>query len=154
MSSSVEPPRPLRLAAYSIPLGLLAVAAIPIYLALDAQWHSTLLRLVCATAVTVGSFRIVRKVRRAAAAHPASTAAAAPVAAPATLLDEVFLRRRDELIYSVRSRRYFDAVLWPRLLTLAGRPLPLPPRRHWCSRLGPSRAIIESLIAEIERGRP
>jgi hypothetical protein len=151
MSSSVEPPRPLRLAAYAIPLGLLVLAVIPIYLALDAEWRAVLVRLVCATVVTVGSIRVVRSVRRAAAEHPTFPADTPPAAPPTTLLDDVFLRRRDELIYSVRSRRYFDAVLWPRLAALAGRHVSPPPRRRWCSRLGPSRAMIESLIAEIER---
>jgi hypothetical protein len=153
MSSSVEHPRPLRLAAYGIPLGLLALAAIPIYLAVDAQWRSLLVRLVCAVAVTVASFRVVRSVRRAAADHPPSPADAPPEPPPPAILDEAFMRRRDELTYSVRSRRYFDAVLWPRLLALAGRQLSAPPPRPWLSRLGPPRAMIERLIAEIE-GRP
>jgi len=152
MSSSVEHPQPLRLAAYGIPLGLLALAAIPIYLAVDDQWRSLLVRLVCAGAVTVGSFRVVRSVRRAAADHPPSPADASPGPPPPAILDEVFMRRRDELTYSVRSRRYFDAVLWPRLLALAGRQLPKPPPRPWLSRLGPPRPMIERLIAEIEDG--
>ncbi|MGH7334663.1 MAG: hypothetical protein ACREKS_18340 [Candidatus Rokuibacteriota bacterium] len=151
MSSPVEPPRLLRLAAYGIPLGLLALAAIPIYLALDAEWRSLLVRLVCATAVALGSMRLVRNVRRAAAERPNSPADVPPVAPATTILDDAFLRRRDELTYSVRSRRYFDAVLWPRLLALAGRQLSPPPRRPWCSRLGPSRAMIDTLITEIER---
>jgi hypothetical protein len=151
MPSPLEHPRPLRVAASGIPLALLALTAIPIYLAVDYQWRSLLVRLVCATAVTVGGFRLVRSVRRAVTDHPASPADARPVARPAVILDEIFLRRRDELAYSVRSRRYFDAVLWPRLSALARRPLPLPPRRRWLSRLGPPRATIERLIADIER---
>jgi hypothetical protein len=151
MSSPIEHPRPLRLAAYCIPLGMLALAAIPIYLAVDAGWRSLLVRLACALAVTMGGFRLVRSVRRAATAHPASPADGPPVAPTTAILDEVFMRRRDELTYSIRSRPYFDAVLWPRLLALAGRPLPVPPQRPWLSRLGPSRAMIERLIAEIER---
>jgi hypothetical protein len=151
MPSPVEPPLSLRLAAYGIPLGLLALAAIPLYLAVDAGWRSLLIRVICALALAVGSFRVVRSVRRAAADHPISPADGPAGVPPTAILDEVFLRRRDELTYSVRSRRYFDAVLWPRLLALAGRPLPPPPRRPWLSRLGPSRATIEGLIAEIER---
>jgi hypothetical protein len=151
MSSPVERPRPLSLAAYGILLSLLALAAVPIYLALDAEWRSLLVRLVCAVVVAVGSIRVVRGVRRTAAEHPTSPIDAPPVAPPTAILDEVFLRRRNDLTYSVRSRRYFDAVLWPRLLALAGRHLSPPPRRHWCSRLGPSRAMIENLLAQIER---
>ena len=151
MSSPAEHPRSLRLAGYGIPLGLLALAAIPIYLAVDAGWRSLFVRLVCALAVTMGSFRLVRSVRRAVTVHPTPPYDSLLVAPAPAILDEVFMRRRDELTYSVRSRRYFDAVLWPRLLALAGRPLPLPPRRPWLSRLGPSRAMIERLIAEIER---
>lgn len=150
MPSRVERPRPLRLAAYGILLGLLILAAIPVYLALDAGWRVTIVHLVCAVVVTVGSIRVVRGVRRTADGHATSPVDMPPAPAPTVILDEVFLRRRDELTYSIRSRRYFDAVLWPRLLALAGTHLPPPPRRRWCSRLGPSRAMLENLIGQIE----
>jgi len=151
MSTWVDRQRPLRLAAYGILIGLLVLAAIPVYLALDPSWRPMMVRLACAGAVTVGSIRVVRGVRRTTDGHSLSPIDAPPPAPPTAILDEVFLRRRDELAYSVRSRRYFDAVLWPRLLALAGTPLPQPPGRRWLTRLGPSRATLESLIAQIER---
>jgi hypothetical protein len=152
MSSPAEPPRPLRLAAHAIPLGLLTLAVIPIYLSLDTTWQARFVRGGCALAATLASFRLLRRVRQAAADHPVSPADAPPTPPPPpAVLDEIFLRRRDELTYSVRSRRYFDAVLWPRLQGLAGRELSAPPRRPWFSRLGPTRSMIESLVAQIER---
>jgi hypothetical protein len=69
----------------------------------------------------------------------------------APALDPRFLRLRNHLTLSIRSRRYFFAVLWPRLLALARGPLPEPSPRRWFSRLGPSRAMLEHLIAQIER---
>jgi hypothetical protein len=76
---------------------------------------------------------------------------APPPAPPEPELDSRFLRLRDEVVYSVQSRRYFDAILWPRLCTLAGTSLPAPPERAGIRRRGPSLAALEDLIARIER---
>ena len=40
---------------------------------------------------------------------------------PAPELDARFLALRDDVRYSIRSRRYFDVILWPRLVELGGR---------------------------------
>ena len=68
-------------------------------------------------------------------------------------LDERFLGLWDDVRYGARSRRYFDRVLWPRLLALAGRPLVRPRHRRGLGRRGPSLAALERVIADIE-GRP
>jgi hypothetical protein len=66
-------------------------------------------------------------------------------------MDQHFLRARDDIALSIRSRSYFDRVLWPRLLTLAGGNLEPPAGRRWIRRRGPSPAALTTLIAEVER---
>ena len=68
-------------------------------------------------------------------------------------LDTRFLALRDDVIYSVRSRRYFDVILWPRLSELAGTELPRPAPRRGIRRRGPSMSELTHLVTEIE-GRP
>jgi hypothetical protein len=56
----------------------------------------------------------------------------------------------DDLRISIRSRRYFDVILWPRLTALTPdrleRPAPAPGLR----RRGPSLREIERLVTDIE----
>ena len=49
---------------------------------------------------------------------------------------------------ALRSRRYFDKVLWPRLTALTPRPLPRPAARPG---RGPSLASLRRVIAAIEK---
>jgi hypothetical protein len=56
------------------------------------------------------------------------------------------------VIYGTRSRRYFEVILWPRLVELArSEMLPRPEDRRGLRRRGPSLRAIEELVAEIER---
>jgi hypothetical protein len=59
-----------------------------------------------------------------------------------------FLDLASDVRTAMRSRRYFDMVLWPRLEALAGRPL-LRPRLR--AGRGPSLAGLRDVITEIER---
>jgi hypothetical protein len=148
-----EPQPVRRLAAGAILVGLLGLAALPGYLAVEPQWRPLVLRLACAAVVAVACARVARWVRGAMDTHPPSLLDT-PRSLPAPpVLDPRFLRMRDYLVQSVRSRRYFASVLWPRLRALARDPLPEPAPRRWLPRLGPSRAALQNLIAEIERRR-
>ena len=130
---------------------LLILAAIPVYLTLDPSWRSVAIRLVCAVIVAAGCVRVIRGVRRSIDGSAASSLDAPPRVAPAQELDERFLRLRDELVFSVRSRRYFDAILWPRMLRLAGPSLSPPAERPVTRRRGPALSTLEQLIAEAEK---
>jgi hypothetical protein len=140
-----------RLTANGILVGLLALAAIPGYLAVEPAWRPLVVRLACAAAVAVACVRLSRWVGEAMDAYsPSLLDAARPQPTPPAL-DPRFLRLRDHLTQSVRSQRYFTAVLWPRLRALARGPLAEPAPRRWLRRLGPSRAALQDLIAEIEK---
>ena len=68
-----------------------------------------------------------------------------------TQVDDRFVRLRDDLMFSTKSRRYFEAFLWPRLRTLGGADLTPPPEAPR-SRRGPSLSALEGVITRIERG--
>jgi hypothetical protein len=141
----------LRLAARGLLLALVALAAIPAYLTLAPGWRGVGIRLACAALVVAVSVRVMRHVRRALGESPPFALDAATPAPPPPDLDDRFLRLRDELVFSMRSRRYFETVLWPRLVKLAGTGLPSPPERRGRRRKGPPRDALERLIAEVEQ---
>ena len=66
------------------------------------------------------------------------------------MLDERFLRLRDELRFSTRSRQYFETILWPQLGRLGGADLPRPPERRGVGRDGPALSELERVVAAIE----
>ncbi|PWU17092.1 MAG: hypothetical protein C5B48_16435 [Candidatus Rokuibacteriota bacterium] len=131
----------------------LVLAAIPAYLGLPPSWRPAAVRVACALIVVIGCIRVLRGVRRSIASGglSASVLDASPSAPPAPELDERFLRLRDDLVFSSRSRRYFDVILWPRLSELSGPKLPPPATRRWIRRRGPSLRTLERLIADVER---
>jgi hypothetical protein len=141
----------LRLVARGLGATLVLLAAIPAYLTLSPSWRAVAVHLLCAAIVVTAGVRVARAVRRAIEASP-PFALDAPTPAPApSELDERFLRLRDEVVFSVRSRRYFDTVLWPRLQRLAGMDLAAPPEHRGRRRHGPPRDTLARLLAEIEQ---
>lgn len=141
-----------RLAGGAVVVAVMALGAMPAYLALPPSWRPVAVRLLCAAAVIAGCVRALRWARGAAAPPVVSPldAPAPPAAVPE--LDARFLALREDVIYGTRSRRYFDVILWPRLYALAGTEmLPRPADRRGLRRRGPSLRAIEGLVAEIER---
>ena len=137
----------------SIVVALVALASMPAYLALAPSWRAVAVRLVCAATVVAGCVRAVRWARDAVAAHGASLLDAPPAPAAGAELDARFLALRDDVRYSVRSRRYFDVILWPRLVELGGPGLAAPAPRRRLRRRGPSIGELSRLVSDIE-GRP
>jgi len=130
---------------------LLALVAIPVYLVLDPSWRPLAVRLACALIMAAGCVRAIRRVRRVIGEDVLSALDAPPPPSPAPEMDPRFLRVRDDLVFSTRSRPYFDRVLWPRLLDLAGGSLAPPAERRWFRRRGPSPGALAGLLAEVER---
>ena len=149
------PPRsersPRRLAGRAVLISVAVLAAIPLYLSLDPVWGPLVVRLACAALVAMGCVRVLRRVGGAMQIESVSPFDTPPPAPPPPELDSRFLRLRDEVTFSTRNRRYFDAILWPRLCELAGTDLPRPPERRGIRRRGPPLATLEDLIARIER---
>jgi hypothetical protein len=128
---------------------LLALAAIPAYVTLAPSWRTLAIRLGCGLLVVAGCVRLTRSARRAIDEQPPSALDAPPALPPAPELDERFVRLRGDVTAGTRSQRYFDSILWPRLLAIAGESLPRPAARP--ARRGPSLRALERLIAEAEK---
>jgi hypothetical protein len=149
------PPRgkgsPRRHAGLAVAAAVVVLAGIPVYLSLDLSWRPLVVRLACAAIVGAACLRVLRGAGRAADPEAISALDAPPSRPPRPELDSRFLRLRDEIVFSTRNRRYFDAILWPRLCGLAGPDLPRPPERRGYPRRGPSLAVLADLITRIER---
>ena len=143
---------PRRRAGRAILAAVVVLAAMPAYLALSPPWQPIAVRLACAVTVIAGCVRLLRLARSAMeAAHPSPLEMPPPPAA-APALDARFLALRDDVTHGMRSRRYFDRILWPRLSRLAGTDLARPPERRGLRRRGPSMSALARLVTEIERG--
>jgi len=142
--------RSRRLLARAILAVLLVLTAIVAYLATAPRWRPVGIRLVCTALVVIGSVRARRTLRSMMDAYPPSELDAPPVPPPTRELDSVFRRLRDDLLFSTRSRQYFEAILWPRLLDLSGGVLRHPAEERR-GRRGPSLGELRDLIAETER---
>jgi hypothetical protein len=143
----------LRLAARGFVAVLIVLVAIPAYLTLAPSWRPVIARLACAGVLITVSLRVLRSVRTSLEDHTASTLDAPTARAQAADLDERFVRLRDEVVFSVRSRQYFEGILWPQLQRLGvTEPLPLT-RRRALRRDGPSLATLGRLVASVEERR-
>jgi len=140
----------LRLVARGFVAALIVLMAIPSYLTLVPSWRPLAARLICALLVAFGCVRILRSVRGSGEGHaPSGLDAPSPRPEPPAL-DERFLRLRDELRFSTRSRQYFQTILWPQLGRLGGADLSPPPERRGVGRDGPALSELERVIAAIE----
>ena len=97
-----------RLVGRSLLAMLLVLVAIPVYLVLAPSWRPITVRLACALIVAAGCVRAIRRVRRAIGEDAPSALDAPPPSSPAPELDPRFLRARDDVVFSTRSRPYFD----------------------------------------------
>jgi hypothetical protein len=140
----------LRLAARGFVAVLVVLAAIPAYLTLAPAWRPLAARLAGAAIVAAGCVRVIRSVRRSMEDHAPSALDAPRPRAQAPDLGERFPRLRDELVFSTRSRQYFETILWPSLCRLGGADLPRPVERRRLRRDGPTLSALERVIAALE----
>ena len=137
-----------RIAGWGFAALLIVAAAIPAYLTVPAEWRSFALRAACAAVVALGCRRVIASIR---GAHAEVSPSALDVPAAGhrdPQLDERFTRVRDDLRFSVRSRRYFETFLVPRFQRLGGEDLAMPPGR---GRRGPTLPALARTIADLER---
>jgi hypothetical protein len=137
--------------AWFLIAAVVALAAVPAYLALPASWRPVATRISCAAIAALGCLRALRWARSSIGAVPASALDSPPPTLPVPDLDWRFARLRDDVIWSSRSHRYFDVILWPRLVELGAPERSRPPSRRGLLRRGPSLRGLEAVVAEIER---
>jgi hypothetical protein len=139
-------------------LGILVLAMTPVYFYAEPSHRPTVVRLGAALFLGVVLIHLRKLAREWLDAQPPSTfEAALHRAPPGPWLAPLYLKLRDEVRFSARSRAYFTHVLWPRIVrlralqvgqTLAAT-LVMPGGRRLLRR-GPSLASLRDLITEIE----
>jgi hypothetical protein len=140
-----------RLIGYAFLSVFVVMAALPAYLLVESSWRPFAMRLAGAAVVAMGCVRLVGFVRRTLEQDTPSALDVPPAAPRPIVLDERFLRLRDDLVFATQSRRYFDLFVWPRLQALgAGDTPPSEERRSIRRRRGPSLRTLESVIERIE----
>ncbi|HXJ78146.1 MAG TPA: hypothetical protein VMS64_05630 [Candidatus Methylomirabilis sp.] len=151
---------PRLVAGYTVLLALVAGAATPIYFLLEPGNRPLVIRLGSALILLVVLIHLLGTLRaRLDAQRPSGLERALVPQRQQQTLDPRFVQIRDELRESAWSRRYFDHVLWPELIALAGRAphgpsrpsLVRPPGRFF--RRGPALTTLRELIAVIEETR-
>jgi hypothetical protein len=137
---------------------LLVVGLVLIDLVVDAEFRQTATRLVAAAILAMALYRVRTVASHRVADQPASTLGVASEPATTSSRERTrFDQLHDEVRFGAKNRRYFDAVLWPHLVTLAETkpdapaPLEKPPARSLGR--GPSLDAIARLIAAIETRR-
>jgi hypothetical protein len=131
--------------------GLVFLAAVPVYVFVEPPWRALVVRLAAALVLGVALLQLRSALADRLAPNGVSALdEARERAGPEAGLPLRFLDLMHDVRSALRSRRYFDRVLWPRLAALAGRPLVRPPVRPG---RGPSLASLSEVIADIERQR-
>jgi hypothetical protein len=149
------------LAGYLVFVGCLALIVTPLYLYVEFSHRPVVIRLAAAVVVGIALFHLRGIVRERIDAQPASAFELALRRAPMEpRLTPFFFKLWDEVRFSTTSQKYFERVLWPRVLALlargsGGRPPAVPPVMPAGRRLlrrGPSLGTLRNLIGRIEEG--
>lgn len=139
--------------------GALAGGLALVELLVDAASRAPATRLVIAVVFGIAVWRVRTVVDRVAARQPASTFGAAGDASARVAGDRSrFAQLHDELRFGTRSQWYFDAVLWPHVVSLAEASAGTP--ADWLAKpagrsfgRGPSIEALAAAIAAIEARR-
>jgi hypothetical protein len=140
-----------RIGLYALVAGVALLGVLPGYLALSPSWRPTAIRLACAAVVVTVCLRVVGVLRRAAAAGQPSIVDESRAASASVVLDERFVRIRDDLTFGTRSQHYFQTHVWPRLVGLGLAGVAAPAGRGRRGRRGPSWSTLDRLLGELER---
>ena len=129
--------------------GLVLLAAVPVYVFVEPPLRALVVRL--AAALVLGP--VLLELRRLLAERLANLGASKLDEAGRRQWPEadIPLRFQDLMLdvrATLRSRRHFEKVFWPRLTGLTARPLVRPPVRPG---RGPSLASLREVIADIEK---
>jgi hypothetical protein len=131
--------------------GVVLLVTVPVYLYVEPSWRPLVARLAAALVLGVALLQIRRALVEQVAAAGSSAldeARARGVAEPA--VPHRFRDLTRDVRAALRSRRYFDEVLWPRLLAFTSQPPPRPPARRG---RGPGLAALRAVISAIETRR-
>lgn len=141
------------LAAIAARCGLLAaivlLGTVPVYVYVEPSWRALVARLAAALVAGVAVLQLRRAlVARLARGGGSALDEARARRGPEPGVPHHFRELRDDVRAALRSRRYFEEALWPRLAAFASRPLARPPVRLG---RGPSLAGLRQALDAIEK---
>ena len=129
--------------------GVVLFVIVPIYVYVEPSWRAFVARLACAFVLGVALLQLRHVLRGRLAERGASALdAARGWREPEPGVPHHFRDLASDVRTALRSRRYFEKVLWPRLERLTSRPVSPPATRPG---RGPSLASLRRVIAEIEK---
>ncbi|HXD95804.1 MAG TPA: hypothetical protein VN646_04640 [Candidatus Acidoferrum sp.] len=129
--------------------GVVSLAAVPVYVYVEPSWRTLVARLAGALVLGVALLQLRRAlVERIAGGGASALDEARRRRGPEPAVPHHFLDLTRDVRAALRSRRYFDEVLWPRLAAFTSGPLVRPPVRRG---RGPSLASLREVISRIEQ---
>jgi hypothetical protein len=137
-------------ARYAFLVGVLLLAAVPLYVYVESSWRPLIVRLASALVLGIALLELRSALAQRLEGHDSAldTARLRPTSAPD--VHQRFVALRGDVRAALRSRRHFEHGLWPQLVALATRPLVRPPLRRG---RGPSLSALREVIAALERQR-
>jgi hypothetical protein len=128
--------------------GVVVIAAVPVYVWVEPSWRGLVARAASALALAVTLVQLRRVlVEQLEAGGPWATDEARRRPWRESGVPHHFKNLASDVRAALRSGRYFEQGLWPRLAALANRPLVPPPRRPG---RGPGLAALRRVIADLE----
>jgi hypothetical protein len=125
------------------------MATVPVYLYVEPWWRALVARSACAFVLGVALLQLRRALAdRLADGDESALDAARGHRGPEPRVPHHFLDLASDVRAALRSRRYFERALWPRLQALASWPLVRPDARRG---RGPSLASLREVITAIEK---
>jgi hypothetical protein len=143
--------RPLALIAVRCAVlgGVVLLTTLPVYVYVEPAWRALVARLAAALVVGTTLLQLRRAlVDQLERGRGSALDEARRHRGPGPGVPHRFLDLVNDVRAALRSRRYFEQVLWPRLEALSRHPLVRPPRRRG---RGPSLARLREVLAAIER---
>jgi hypothetical protein len=129
--------------------GLVLLATVPVYVYAEPAWRALVARLASALVLGVVLLQLRRAlIDRLEAAGESALDEARVRRRPGPVVPHHFLDLMSDVRTALRSRRYFDEVMWPRLTTFSTATFERPRVRRG---RGPSRAALRALLDAIER---
>ncbi len=145
------------LLGYLLFTGLLALALTPLYFLVEPMHRPLVVRLGAALLTAIALIHLRRIARETLDAQPASAFERALLPPPTEQhIAPLFLKLRDEVRNSTTDQRYFEDILWSRILRILRErregpsAAPEMPQGRRLFRRGPSLAALRDLIAQIE----
>jgi hypothetical protein len=128
--------------------------AYPIYVSVAHERQGLVVRLAAASILGIALLQIHKRLRRDLDGQPPSRFELARQTRPPPFkIDPHLAKLRGEVQHSLKSRHYFDDVLWPRLVALGTRrgSILRPPPPRWPAARGPNLRQIADLVSTVER---